>query len=149
MKAILAAHYDSTMHRIERERCAVVLAAQDTTSFSYSTHDEMEGLGAIGTSRTGPQGVMLHDTMAYDAESTALGLIDAQVWARDPKQLGKRHKCHQRPIEKKESIKWLKSFAAAARLQRQLGERTTVVSVGDHEAERPGALKCDDGERMQ
>jgi hypothetical protein len=136
MKAILAAHYDATMHRIERERCAVVLAAQDTTSFNYSTHDEMEGLGPIGTSRTGPQGVMLHDTMAYDAEGTALGLIDAQVWARDPKQLGKRHKRHQRPIEKKESIKWLKSFEAAARLQRQLGERTTVVSVGDRDTWR-------------
>jgi len=36
---------------------------------------------------------------------------------------------------KKESIKWLKSFEAAARLQRQLGERTTVVSVGDREAD--------------
>jgi len=135
MKAILAAHYDSTMHRIERERCAVVLAAQDTTSFNYSSHGEMEGLGPIGTSRTGPQGVMLHDTMVYDAEGTALGLIDAQVWARNPKQMGKRHKRHQRPIDKKESIKWLKSFVAAARLQRQLGEQTTVVSVGDREAD--------------
>ena len=36
MKAILAAHYDSTMQRIERERCAVVLAVQDATSFNMS-----------------------------------------------------------------------------------------------------------------
>jgi hypothetical protein len=135
MKAILATHYDSTMHRIERARCAVVLAVQDTTSFNYSTHDEMEGLGPIGTSRTGPQGVMLHDTVVYDTEGTALGLIDAQVWARNPKQLGKRHKRYQRPIDKKESSKWLKSFAAAARLQRQLAGHTTVVSVGDREAD--------------
>ncbi|MBI2181843.1 MAG: IS4 family transposase, partial [Deltaproteobacteria bacterium] len=76
-----------------------------------------------------------HDTMAYTTEGTALGLVDAQVWARDPNQFGKRATRHQRPIEQKESVKWLNSFRAAARLQRQLGAATTVVSVGDREAD--------------
>jgi Domain of unknown function (DUF4338)/Transposase DNA-binding/Transposase Tn5 dimerisation domain len=135
MDAILASHYHSTMERIARENIPVVLAVQDTTSFNYNTHPDMEGLGPISTQVDGAQGIVMHDTMAYTTEGTAMGLVDIQVWARDPKQFGKKVTRYQRPIEQKESSKWLKSFAAAARLQRQLGSTTTVVSVGDREAD--------------
>jgi hypothetical protein len=64
-----------------------------------------------------------------------MGLVDVQVWVRDPKQFGKSANRYERPIEQKESYKWLKSFQGAARLQRQLGSTTTVVSVGDREAD--------------
>jgi len=135
MNAIISSHYHSTMERIAREKIKVVLAVQDTTSFNYDTHQEMEGLGPINTRVDGAQGILLHDTMAYSTEGTALGLVDIQVWARDPQEFGKRASRYQRPIEQKESFKWLKSFRAAARLQRQLGAASTVVSVGDREAD--------------
>ena len=135
MDAILASHYHSTMERIAREKLPVVLAVQDTTSFNYDTHADMEGLGPINKHVDGAQGILLHDTMAYSTEGTAMGLVDIQVWARDPKQFGKRATRYQRPIEQKESYKWLRSFQGAARLQRQLGAATTVVSVGDREAD--------------
>jgi hypothetical protein len=135
MDAILASHYHSTMERIAREKIPVVLAVQDTTSFNYDTHADMEGLGPINKHVDGAQGILLHDTMAYTTEGTAVGLLDIQVWARDPKQFGKRVTRYERAIEQKESYKWLKSFQGAARLQRQLGAVTTVVSVGDREAD--------------
>lgn len=135
LDSILSSHYHSTMERIAREKIPVVLAVQDTTSFNYDTHADMEGLGPINTHVDGAQGILLHDTMAYTTEGTAMGLVDIQVWARDAKQFGKRVTRYQRPIEQKESFKWLKSFQAAARLQRQLGQATTVVSVGDREAD--------------
>lgn len=135
MDAILSSHYHSTMERIARAKIPVVLAVQDTTSFNYNTHPDMEGLGPITRRAEGARGILLHDTMTYTTEGTAMGLVDIQVWARDPKQFGKRATRHQRPIEQKESVKWLKSFKAAARLQRQLGQATTVVSVGDREAD--------------
>lgn len=135
MDTLLAAHYQSTMERIAREKIPVVLAVQDTTSFNYDTHAEMEGLGPISTHVDGAQGILMHGTMAYTAQGTAMGLVDVEVWARDPKQFGKSAKRYQRPIEQKESYKWLKSFQGAARLQRQLGSATTVVSVGDREAD--------------
>jgi len=135
MDAILSSHYHSTMERLAREKIPVVLAVQDTTSFNYDTHPDMEGLGPISTHVDGAQGILMHDTMAYTTEGTAMGLVDIQVWARDPKQFGKKVTRYERPIEQKESYKWLKSFAAAARLQRQLGSATTVVSVGDREAD--------------
>ena len=135
MDAILASHYHSTMERIAREKIPVVLAVQDTTSFNYDTHADMEGLGPINKHVDGAQGILMHDTMAYTPEGTAMGLVDIQVWARDPKQFGKRATRYERPIEQKESYKWLRSFQSAARLQRQLGAATTVVSVGDREAD--------------
>ncbi len=135
MNSLLSSHYHSTMERIAREKIAVVLAVQDTTSFNYDTHADMAGLGPINTHVDGAQGILLHDTMAYTTQGTAMGLVDIQVWARDPQQFGKRVTRYQRPIEQKESFKWLKSFRAAARLQRQLGQATTVVSVGDREAD--------------
>jgi hypothetical protein len=135
MDAILASHYHSTMERIAREKIPVVLAVQDTTSFNYDTHADMEGLGPINKRVDGAQGILLHDTMAYTTQGTAMGLVDIQVWARDPKQFGKRATRYERAIEQKESYKWLKSFQGAARLQRQLGAATTVVSVGDREAD--------------
>jgi hypothetical protein len=135
MDAILSSHYHATMERIAREQIPVVLAVQDTTSFNYNTHADMAGLGPINNHVDGAQGILLHDTMAYTPEGTAMGLVDIQVWARDPKQFGQRATRAKRPIEQKESYKWLKSFAGAARLQRQLGAATTVVSVGDREAD--------------
>ena len=135
MEAILSSHYHCTMERIAREKIPVVLAVQDTTSFNYDTHADMEGLGPINTHVDGAQGILLHDTMAYTPDGTAMGLVDIQVWARDPKQFGQSSRRYQRPIEQKESYKWLKSFQGAARLQRQLGAATTVVSVGDREAD--------------
>lgn len=135
MDTLLAAHYHSTMERIAHEKIPVVLAVQDTTSFNYDTHAEMEGLGPINKCVDGAQGILMHGTMAYTTQGTAMGLIDVQVWARDPKEFGKSAKRYERPIEQKESYKWLKSFQGAARLQRQLGSATTVVSVGDREAD--------------
>jgi hypothetical protein len=135
IEAILASHYHSTMERIAREQIPVVLAVQDTTSFNYDTHQDMEGLGPINKHVDGAQGILLHDTMAYTTAGVAMGLVDIELWARDPKQFGQRATRYQRPIEQKESYKWLKSFQGAARLQRQLGAATTVVSVGDREAD--------------
>jgi len=57
-------------------------------------------------------------------------LVDVQCWVRE-----KDHRIQfRKPIEQKESVKWLKSFEAAQRIQRQCPD-TVVVSVGDSEAD--------------
>lgn len=130
MEEILTSHRRSAIERMREEQ--VVLCAQDTTSLNYSTHHETEGLGAIGTNSGGAQGLIVHDTLALSAQSgVALGVLDVQVWARDPKKL----RGAGRTIEQKESAKWLKSYAAACRAKAELAEKVTVVSVGDREAD--------------
>ena len=130
MEEILTAHRRSTVERMREE--PVVLCAQDTTSLNYSTHQDTEGLGAIGTNSGGAQGLIVHDTLALSAQSgVALGVLDVQVWARDPKKL----RGAGRAIEQKESAKWLKSYEAACRAKAELAGQVTVVSVGDREAD--------------
>ena len=132
LQAVLAPHREATLRRVCEE--SVVLAVQDTTSFNYSTHVATEGLGPIGSPERGPQGIMMHDTMAFTVGGLPLGLVDVQAWARDPKQIGKKHTRHTRPIEQKESAKWLHSFKAASAVQAAC-PATKVVSVGDREAD--------------
>lgn len=128
---LLAPHIESTTRRIAGEK--VVLAVQDTTSLNYSTHPATENLGPIGSSPA-IVGLMLHGTLAVNTEGTPLGVLDAQCWARDPNEHGKKTKRHALPIEAKESNKWLKSFKAAATTKASCPD-TTIVSVGDREAD--------------
>ncbi len=133
MEEILKPHYRATAQRVAEQ--AVVLAVQDTSLLNYSAHPHTQGLGPIGTdSQEGVLGLVLHDTMVYNLERTPLGLADVQCWARDPAQRGKSKRRRELPIELKESSKWLRSFAAAKRLQRDC-PNTMVVSVGDREAD--------------
>ena len=132
MQEILAPHYERSAERASQE--AVVLAVNDTTSFNYSAHPDTEDLGPISTTAEGPQGILMHETMLYTPAGLPLGLIAAQVWARDPAEFGKKQKRRELPIEAKESHKWLRSFEAASQLQARL-PNTTVVSVGDREAD--------------
>lgn len=133
MEAILASHYEASAERAATE--PVVLAVQDTTSLNYSAQPAIENLGPIGTRlEGGPVGLMVHDTMLFTPAGVALGLMDVQCWVRKPEEFGKRHKRKALAIEHKESVKWLKSVQAAARLQARLAN-TTVVSVGDREAD--------------
>ena len=130
MKKLLQPHYLSTESRIRRE--SVVLAVQDTSSVNYSGLKETEGLGPIGTTVDGPQGLILHSTLVFNVAGTPLGLIDAQSWRRDPAEFGKKR--NKLPIDEKESVKWLKSYRAAADVQTHCPD-TMIVSVGDREAD--------------
>jgi hypothetical protein len=133
METLLKPHYESTWRRISEHK--VVLAVQDTTSLNYTTHPETKGLGVIGTKRDKSIGLFMHDTMAFSTEGTPLGLMDVQCWARDRQEMGKkRERRHALPIEEKESYKWLKSFHAASEAKRHC-PKTTIVSVGDREAD--------------
>jgi hypothetical protein len=132
LDAVLRPHYAATQARVASR--AVVLAVQDTTTLNYSAHPATEDLGPITNRAEGWLGLHLHSTMAYDGTGTALGLLDVQCWARDPKDFGKKHRRHRLPIEQKESVKWLKSYQAACAVA-QACPGTTVVSVGDREAD--------------
>jgi hypothetical protein len=129
---ILAPHYASTTERMRS--APVVLAVQDTTSLNYSTHAATSGLGPISKHQDGAVGLEVHDTLAFTPAGVPLGLLNVQVWARDPAEFGKRATRRQRPVEQKESYKWLASFEAAAQAQR-LCPNTRVVSVGDRESD--------------
>lgn len=132
MDVLLTAHTEATIDRIRQRR--IVLVPQDTTSLNYSTHPMKEGLGPIGTQRMDAVGLLLHDTMAFSEQGTPLGIVDAQAWARDPKDRGKRQRRKSLPIEQKESRKWLRSFRKVAEIQK-VCPNTQLISIGDRESD--------------
>ena len=132
MDVLLEPHYRASQQRIAQQ--PVALAVQDTTSLNYSPHPATANLGPIGSQPEGIIGLLVHDTMAFSLEGTPLGLLDVQCWARDGAEFGKKHQRKQRPIEAKESHKWLESFRRVAAVQRQC-PHTRLVSVGDREAD--------------
>ena len=131
MQKLLRPHIESTIERLGAHQ--VILAVQDTTSLNYTGHPP-EGVGPIDTSQNSAVGLELHDTMAFTPEGKPLGLLNVQCWARDPNDVGKRHRRHQLPIEEKESKKWLVSYRAVAEIQ-EICPDTMLVSVGDREAD--------------
>ena len=131
MPKLLRPHLESTMERIRSH--PVILAVQDTTTLNYTAHPP-QGVGPINTRQDHAVGLVLHDTMAFTPEGTPLGLLNVQCWARDAAAAGQRERRHERPIEEKESRKWLVSYRAVAAAQK-LCPDTMLISVGDREAD--------------
>jgi len=132
MDVVLTAHTEATIERIRQH--PMVLVPQDTTTLNYTTHPMTEGLGPIANRSDKAIGLILHDTLALTEQGTPLGILDAQCWARDPEDKGKRVRRKQLPIEQKESQKWLRSFRKVAEIQLACPQ-TKLISVGDRESD--------------
>jgi hypothetical protein len=130
MELVLDSHAQATVDRIRAH--PVVLAVQDTTDLDYTHH-------ALATLDLGPLqsiddltvGLKLHETIAFTPEGVPLGLLGAKCWARDGSS---QEKDPNRPIEEKESVRWLESYRRVAEVQR-LCPDTRLVSVGDRESD--------------
>jgi len=129
-QAILQPHYAATEERIREH--SLVLVAQDTTTLNYSSHPHTEGLGPIGTDSEKVRGLIVHDTMSFTPQGTPLGLLNVQCWAREG--IGSRHKRKEKPIEEKESWKWVESYQAVSAVQKRC-RKTRLVVVADREAD--------------
>ncbi len=128
--AMLTGHTQATAQRMAA--VPVVLAVQDTTEVEYTNHPATQGLGLLND----PQhlGRLVHSTLAVTPQRVPLGLIDQQVIYREAAQFGQRPQRRQRPIEAKESRKWLNSLEATREVQ-AVCPLTRLVSVGDREAD--------------
>ena len=74
------------------------------------------------------QGLLLHSTLAITPEKVPLGILQQQVWARDPETYG-LEKDKKRPIEEKESYKWIESLEGVNEIAKEVPE-TNFISVG-------------------
>lgn len=141
-EAIIASHGRRALERMAAE--PIILAVQDTTSLNHSGHGQIQGMGPIGTPANGAQGFFLHTTLALTPQRVPLGVIQAQIWARDPEPTGQSERRRRRPIEEKESYKWMASFQACQRWQAEL-PGTRIVNIGDREADVYELFELADG----
>jgi hypothetical protein len=128
---ILQPHIDATQSRIHGQK--IILAVQDTTDLNYTHHPCVKGLGTIGSSPK-LRGMHVHTTMAFTPERVPLGLIAQQTWIRPVEEYGKKVTRISRPIEEKESYKWIMSLNATEAVQEKYPD-TLLVNVGDREAD--------------
>jgi len=130
LESLLQGHRRRTVRRMKNEPTALIV--QDTTDLNFSTRSHCEGLGQIGTNQTGAKsrGLRLHSSLALSQEGLPLGLV--QLYGYAPQSA--EGKDRQRPIEQKESYRWLEGFAEAMEIAALL-PNTRVISVADREAD--------------
>jgi len=104
-----------------------IVAAQDTTEINFSGRDRgRKGLGPAGDGKT--PGFFCHGMVAIDADDEALlGVVHARIWTRARETTTARR---GRPIEDKESMRWIEATAAAGDL---LSSAAQLVVLGDRE----------------
>jgi hypothetical protein len=127
-QAIRAAHFQATQARLPA--AGVVLAIQDTTALQFTAHPATTGLGYL--TRPDSRGLWVHSVLAVDEAGVPLGLLDQQVWARDPAHFGRRGTRARRLTTAKESQRWLTAVRASAAA---VGPGRTVLAVADREAD--------------
>jgi Transposase Tn5 dimerisation domain/Transposase DNA-binding len=123
---IMQTEKQATLQRLNGT-AGMILAVQDTTSFNFGNRQEIAGMGVVEDNRTA--GFFAHTTLLVSEEGVPLGVLEQQVWSRkqslnrDPK--GQNSK----PINEKESYKWLKGLPQVDDVKRQ------VVTICDREAD--------------
>jgi hypothetical protein len=127
---ILAAHHQASQDRAREH--PVVLAVQDTTQLDFTHHPATSELGHLHDQEH--QGLFYHPTLLLSPEKVPLGLAHHQVWTRPQEEFGKKYIRKKRPIQEKESHKWLRSLEATARLQAALPD-VCFVNIADREAD--------------
>jgi hypothetical protein len=105
------------------------LAIDDTCEVKFpTTAERRRGLGPVKKGKA--YGLLVHSMIAVDAASGAcLGLVGGQIWTRDGVNLIAHSK---RPLEQRESMRWLK---AAAQAKRVLQPAAMVTVVDDRESD--------------
>lgn len=125
---ILSAHREATINRVKKEN--VVLMIQDTSEIDYTHRADIDGMGPL--SYESQQGFYLHPSLVVTPNRTPLGVIDAKMWSR--KELGIKRTRKQRPIEEKESYRWVEGFSMANDVAQACPD-TLVVNIMDREGD--------------
>lgn len=107
------------------------LVIQDTTQPNFERNRsnivQSEDLGVIGDGKS--LGFFLHPSLVIEADGgRCLGFSDLQTWVREAGGLSKKERKYQAlPIEKKESMRWLKAHQNSQKRLSQAGKLTTIA----------------------
>jgi hypothetical protein len=130
-EAIIRAHREATIRRMSGYG-STILAIQDTTGVNYNTHLKTEGIGYISDKTLG---VNVHSCLAVTGDGLVLGLLDQSSYNRpEPKDDTRSHESKKvRPIEEKESWRWLETLE---RSTQNIPEGIKVITVCGREGDR-------------
>ena len=119
-REMLEVHTRRTVERMQGQ--PVVLCIQDTTELDFTSQPGIAGLGRL--SYDAQHGLYVHPTLAVTPAGMALGVLDAWMWARGPKE---------RPAVK-ESTRWVEGYGIVADLAETVPD-IRLVYVADREGD--------------
>jgi hypothetical protein len=131
LQGILEGHRKRTIGRMKG--CKRALVIQDSTELDFSDRLHCNGLGDIGKNQTGAvsNGLKMHSSLVVNEQGVPLGVLDTQVYA--PHYDGSQ-KSKSRPIEQKESYRWLRTVENASQIHPLIPE-TELICVSDRESD--------------
>lgn len=134
-KAILEPHIEATHSRIEDQD--VALFVQDTTELNLTRpREQVEGAGYLDCQSR--RGAYFHPLMVFSTNGTPLGFADQQLWVREKlsDKCLKEKKAERRakPIEEKESFRWLEGLRSTHEAALACPE-TKCVCISDSESD--------------
>jgi hypothetical protein len=88
-----------------------VFVSTDGSSLSLVDRQGKKGFGQIGSTKSGGRGLKVITSLAIDERGATLGVLDQQWWSRVSGR--KRHNCHARRLEDKETAHWVRSLEAS------------------------------------
>lgn len=127
---LLAPHQEATRLRVSQH--GQVLYIQDTTELDFTSRKKLNGSGPL--SNVERRGLFAHNELILSPERLPLGLWHTSIWARSDQEHGKAQKRKERPIQDKETYRWLEGYRRACELA-QLVPQTQVVVCADSESD--------------
>jgi hypothetical protein len=128
---ILSGHRQETIRRIKGHRR--VLAVRDTTDLDFSERLHCNDLGDIGKNQTGAvsHGLKMHSLLPLTESGLPLGVLGTNIYAS---HFDSEEKAQDRPIEEKESYRWLRDIDELAEVSEWVSD-TELIAVGDRESD--------------
>ena len=130
VEAIIQPHSKATIERVKAHQ--FVLCVQDTTEADYTKKTQLQGSGPLSDKNR--RGFFAHNHLVFTPQGVPLGMLGTKIFNRKDAEHGKAKLRKQKPIEQKESYRWVEAYLEACELADQ-APQTQVVSCSDREGD--------------
>jgi len=110
----------------------LVIVAQDTSEFEFNSKPETN-LGYLHKLKH--NGFLCHSALAISSDGLPLGLLWQQKWIRDRQDYGKKKDRAKKPLQEKESFRWLKCLQDLDSLNQSLQKPKHFLVTADRESD--------------
>lgn len=128
--AIRQGCYSATIERMQEKGNSTFLFKSDSTNIVFTSHKKLRGIGVLRNQKA--KGLNLHTTLVSTENEVVLGVVDQYCWGRKPEDYGQRALRARKPIQEKESYRWIESFRAS---QNALPDNSRGIFLADRGAD--------------
>lgn len=122
----------ATVEKMKHADADWILAIQDTTSVGFGNRKAIKGMGYHCS--TEQRGMLVHSCIAATDQGIPLGLLYQEIHTRDVRRddSGTKDEKRSRPIEEKESYRWIHTMNE---IHQRVAEDIPVLTVCDREGD--------------